>query len=115
MLNVMARLAVDIRYLPPSLEFTNTPQKSRSYLTIDDILLSSEDGEVLVKQAVRYTMGFLVTHFKDLASMAKLVPKEGCPHPVQKSTVVPMKILMKDEKYTDAPLSGDAQVSMRYT
>ena len=59
--------------------------------------------------------------------MAKLVPKEECPHPVQKSTVVPMKILMKDEKYTDdtidilrqlvtdATLSGDAQVSMRYT
>ena len=60
-------------------------------------------------------MGFLVTHFKDLASMAKLVPKEECPHPVQKSTVVPMKILMKDEKYTDATLSGDAQVSMKYT
>ena len=127
MLNVTTCLAVDIRYLPPSLEFTNTPQKSRSSLTIDDLLLSSQDGEVLIKRAVRYVKEFLVTHFKDLASMAKLVPKKECPHPVQKSTVVPMKILMKDEKYTDdtidilrqlvtdATLSGDAQVSMRYT
>ena len=125
MLDVTARLAVDIRYLPPSLEFTNTPQKSRNSLTIDDLLLSSEDGKVLVKRAVRYVMEFLVTYFKDLASMANLVPQEECPHPVQKSTVVPMKILMKDEKYTDdtidilrqlvidATLSGDAQVSMR--
>ena len=121
MLNVTARLAVDIRYLPPGLEFTNTLQKSHNSQTIDDLLLSSEDGEVLVKRAVRYMMEFLVTHFKDLASMAKLVPKEECPHPVQKSTVLPMKILVKDEKYTDdtinilrqlvtdATLSGDAQ------
>ena len=59
--------------------------------------------------------------------MAKLASKEERPHPVQKSTVVPMKVLMKDEKYTDdtidilrqlvtdATLSGDAQVSMKYT
>ena len=52
MLDVTACLAVDIRYLPPSLEFTNTPQKSRTSLTIDDLLLSSEDGKVLVKRAV---------------------------------------------------------------
>ena len=67
-------LAVDIRYLPPGLEFTNTPQKNCNSLTIDDLLLSSEDGKVLVKCAVSYVMEFLVTHFKDLASMAKLVP-----------------------------------------
>ena len=42
-----------------------------------------------------YAMEFLMTHFKDLASMAKLVPQEECPHLVQKSN------LMKDEKYTD--------------
>ena len=59
MLDVTARLAVDIRYLPPSLEFTNTPQKSHNSLTIDDLLLSSEDGKVLVKPAVRYVMEFL--------------------------------------------------------
>ena len=59
--------------------------------------------------------------------MAKLASKEERPHPVQKSTVVPMKVLMKDEKYTDdtidilrqlvtdATLSGDAQVTIKYT
>ena len=74
-LNVTACLAVDIRHLPPGLEFTNTAQKSP--LTIDDLLLSSKDGEVLVKRAVRYVMEFLVTHFKDLASMAKFVLRKN--------------------------------------
>ena len=52
-------VAVD-RYLPPGLEFTNTPQKSRNSLPIDDLLFSSEDGEVLVKHTVMYVMHFLV-------------------------------------------------------
>ena len=52
MLNVSVHLTVDIRYLPTELDFTNTPQKSRNTLTVDDILLSSEDGEVLVKCAI---------------------------------------------------------------
>ena len=126
MLNVTARLAVDIRYLPAELDYTNTPQKSRSTLSVDDILLSSEDGEVLITRAVRYVKEFLVTHFQDLAGLAELAPKEECPHPVQKSSVVPMKVLMKDEKYTDdtidilsqlaadANLSGDSQVNKKY-
>jgi len=126
MLNVTARLAVDIRYLPPELDFTNTPQKSRSTLRVDDILLSSEDGAILQKRAVRYVMEFLVTHFQDLAGLTKLAPNEECPHPIQRSSVVPMKVLMKDEKYTndtidilwqlavDANLSGDSQVNRKY-
>ena len=67
-------------------------------------------------------MEFLVTHIQDLAGLAKLAPKEECPHYMQRSTVVLMKILMKDEKYTDdtidilsqlvedAALSGNSQV-----
>ena len=58
-------------------------------------------------------------NFKSLQHLSHLVPARNSPHPVQKSSVVPMKILFCDEKYTaeiveivsqlldDVKLSGD--------
>ena len=67
-------------------------------------------------------MNFLVREFRDLARLKECVPEEVPLHPVEKSEVVPMKVLFKDEKYTsetidiltqlkeDADLTGDGQV-----
>ena len=67
-------------------------------------------------------MNFLVREFKDLARLSQYVPEEVPLHPVEKSEIVPMKVLFKDEKYTsetidilaqlteDATLTGDSQV-----
>ena len=44
-------------------------------------------------------MGFLVTSFTSLSDLAEFVPAVEPLHPVEKSEVVPMKLLMKDEKY----------------
>lgn len=61
-------------------------------------------------------------HFTDLAHLSKYVPPVEPLHPPQKSEVVPMKVLFKDEKLktdtidilsqliTDANLDGTPQV-----
>lgn len=93
MLNVIARLAVEIHHLPEwEVDWSDTrPQRSRQSLTISD---------------------FLKRH----------VPSQQPLHPVQKTRVVPMSILFRDEvkksktvdilsQYiADAQLSGDHQV-----
>jgi hypothetical protein len=100
MLNATARLAIRIRYLPDfPFEWTDTePQRSRQSLTIDDFLPSSEDAMKLQQSAVQYLMSFLVENFTDLADLQCYVPPTEPIHPPQKSEVVPMKILFKDEK-----------------
>ena len=67
-------------------------------------------------------MEFLVEHFPDLAHLKKYIPTVEPLHPPQKSEVVPMKLLFKDEKLktdtidilsqltTDANLNGTPQV-----
>ena len=72
-------------------------------------------------------MEFLATEFKSLADLKQFIPSQQSLHPVQKSVVVPMKVLFKDEKYksetidiltqlmTDAQLTGDPQVSPPHT
>ena len=70
--------------------------------------------------AVQYMMEFLVESFSLLRHLSSLVPSRQSPHPIQKSTVVPMSVLFRDEKYTaetieilsqlahDANLTGDS-------
>ena len=72
-----------------------------------------------MKRTLRH---FLVTTFSSLQDLEKLIPTVEPVHPVQKTNVVPMKLLLKDEKYksetidilsqlyNDANLSGDHQV-----
>ena len=67
-------------------------------------------------------MAFLVDNFTSLKKLCKFIPAKSPIHPVEKSDVVPMKILFKDEKYKtetldilaqllqDAGLSGNQQV-----
>ena len=123
-MNVTSRLAVKIRHLP-DFQFSwsdTTPQRSRDSITIEDILPSQNDSRVLKEHAVQFMMGFLVEAFGDLNDLKKFVPEVPPLHPVQKSEIVPMKLLFKDEKYksetidiltqlySDADLTGDHQV-----
>lgn len=124
MLNLTTRLAVSIRYLPEwDVDWSDSqPQRSRQTLTISDFLPTEEDSQELQARAVRYMMEFLATEFDSLANLKGLVPTEKFLHPPQKSAVVPMKVLHKDEKYTsetidiltqlmtDAQLTGTPQV-----
>ena len=126
MLNITARLAIRLRHLP-DWEFDwsdRSPQRSRQSLEVSDILPSDDDAAKLYERAIIYMMNFLVREFKDLAGLREHLPEEIPLHPVEKSEVIPMKVLFKDEKYTsqtidiltqlmeDAALTGDSQVYM---
>lgn len=91
MMNVTSRLAVKIRYLP-DFEF------SWSDNAIEDISPSEEDAKALKEHAIRYIIEFLVTSFTSLSHLAEFIPAVEPLHPVEKSEVVPMKLLLKDEK-----------------
>ena len=123
-MNVTSRLAVTIRYLP-DFNFSwsdTTPQRSRDSITIEDICPSESDAAILKEHAIQYLMGFLVKMFSSLHDLEKFIPVVNTIHPVQKSDVAPMKLLLKDEKYKsetidiltqiyeDGDLSGDQQV-----
>ena len=124
MLNATARLAIRIRYLPDfPFQWSDTkPQRSHQSLTIDDFLPSSEDAKQLQQNAVQYLMSFLAENFTDLADLQRYIQPVEPVHPVEKSEVVPMKILFKDEKLKsdtidiltqlmmDANLDGTPQV-----
>ena len=68
-------------------------------------------------------MEALVFAFSSLGDLQKFLPSRKSPHAVQKSVVVPMQILFKDEKYksetieilselmSDAALNGKPQVN----
>ena len=57
------------------------------------------------KRATTYIMRFLVGTFKGLKHLENLVPKKYSPHPVSKSQVAPMKMILDmDEKYTQGNL-----------
>ena len=97
MLNVTARLAVEIRHLPDwEVDWNDTtPQRDPSTLTITDILPSEGDGQELNKRAVQYVTHFLVSEFGCLDHLKPLVPDKDSPHVVEKSNVVPMKSYSK--------------------
>ena len=125
-MNVTARLAANIRYLPNfPFDWSDTQhQRSRQSLTVDDFLPSKDDAQQLQQRATHYLMEFLVEHFSDLAHLRKFVPPSQPLHPPMKSEIVPMKILFKDEKLksdtidilsqllTDADLDGKPQVAI---
>ena len=125
MLNVTARLAVNIRYTPDD-QFDwsdDKPQRSMESLTVSDFMLSESDAEEMSARATRYMMGFLVNNFSTFDDLKGFVPDEAPLHPVVKTEVIPMKILFRDEKYIsetieiltklveDAKLCGDPQVN----
>ena len=124
MMNVTSRLAVQMKYLPQGVvNWSDThPQKSRGELAVHDIIPSESDGLMMYNRAVDYVMRFMASHFKAFSKFANQVPQLKSPHVVSQSIVAPMKILHKDEKYTeanveileqimyDAQLKGDPQV-----
>ena len=125
MLNITARLAVNIRHLPDEqIDWSDDkPQRSMESLTISDFMLSESDAEEMSARATRYIMRFLVSNFSTFSDLKKFVPDEAPLHPVVKTEVIPMKILFRDEKYIsdtieilsklveDAKLCGEPQVS----
>lgn len=127
-MNVTSRLAIKIRHLPDfDYQWSDShSQRSRQDVVIDDILPSVEDSRILYQRAVDFTKEFLVTHFTTFSDLNQFIPsKSPFHHPVVKSEVIPMKMLMKDEKYTaetidiltqillDADLKGEHQVHCR--
>ena len=125
MMNVTSQLAIRVRYIP-DFEFSwsdKTPQRSRQSITIEDISPSQSDTQVLKQHAVQV---FLVKMFPSLHDLEQFIPPVEPIHlpVVQKSEVVPMKLLLKEEKYktetidiltqlySDAALSGDHRVSI---
>ena len=76
----------------------------------------------LEERATRYMMGFLVEALICLQDLQPFVPAIESLHQPQKSQVIPIKLLFRDEKYKsetirilsqlirDADLSGDPQV-----
>lgn len=126
MLNATARLAIAIQNFP-DFEFSwsdSQPQRSRASLSVNDFLPNESDGIILQERATAYVMEFLVTQFSSLAGLKKLLPPKQQVHPVQKSHVIPMKLLFKDEKqksetidilsqlFSDGNLKGTNQVYM---
>lgn len=99
-MNLTARLAVKTRFLPDfPFDWSDTqPQRSRQSLTIDDFFPDKEESQKLQQRATHFLMGFLVDTFADLAHLQMFVPEIEPIHPAQKSEVVPMKVLFKDEK-----------------
>jgi len=124
MLNATSRLAVRIQHLPDwEVDWEDTkPQKSRRELKLHDILPSEADGEEFHQRAVHFVMQLLVTEFDSLADLRKHVSPEEQAFPPIKTDVAPMRILVRDEKYTsenveilketakDANLHGNPQV-----
>ena len=103
MCNATTRLAIEIDHLPPY-DFSwedCTPQKMRNNLTLDDIFPNVEDGRILFERAVQYTAQILVAEFPTFSNLRQFVATPDRSSAVHKSTVVPMKLLFKDEKYTD--------------
>ena len=124
MINATSRLAVNIRYVPDSTNWEDTTaQRTRQSLTINDFTPTDRDGIVLQQYATHYVVEFLVSAFQSLSDLKEFVPSRELVHPVEKSVVVPMKILFKDEKYksetieilqqlmADADLKGFYQVN----
>jgi hypothetical protein len=124
MMNVTTRLAVRIRYLPefPFVWSDTSPQKSHQSLTVEDYLPNASESQQLEERATRYMMGFLVEAFACLKNLQPFVPPMESLHQPEKSQVIPMKLLFRDEKYKsetiqilaqlirDANLSGDPEV-----
>ena len=86
----------------PQYEFDwddHTPQCPVQTLSEEDILPSENDGVILYNRMVAYVRNFLID---TLDSLEHLRSSNHSPATrVQKSVVIPMKLLFRDEKYTD--------------
>ena len=71
MLNMTARLAIEIKNLPDwEVDWNDTtPQRDPTKLTISDLLPSEADGAELEKRAVQHIMHTLVEEFPCLADL----------------------------------------------
>ena len=103
MVNVTTRIAVEIAHLPP-FQFSwsdSTPQKPRSKLVAADILPTSTDGKQMFDRATEFIMRFLTENFPTLENLKEILPPAQSTSSQEKSTIVPMPIMQRDEKYTD--------------
>ena len=103
MMNVTTRLAVRIRFLPEvPFDWSDTSsQKSRQSLTIEDYLPNASESYKLEERATHYMMGFLVEAFTCLEDLQPFVPAMESLHEPQKSQVIPMKLLFRDENISE--------------
>ena len=122
MLNLTTRLAIKMDNIPDwSINWLdNKPQQSRNALNYTHFIPNKEDAENLGKYAVQFMIEFLVESFSSLRHLSHLIPSRQSPHPIHTSSVVPMSVLFRDEKYTaetieilsqlahDANLTGDS-------
>lgn len=129
MMNVTSRLAFKVENFPdfPFSWSDTTPQCSRQSLIIEDYLPSESESSELENRAVYFIMEFLIKMFPSLQDLKSFVPERKTLHQCQKSQVVPMKLLFRDEKYKsetieilsqlakDANLNADSQVSTTLT
>ena len=100
--NTTTRLAVQIQNHPP-FPFPwddNAPQKSCSELKEENILPNEDNGHHLYQQMMNFMMDLLVNEHKSLSDLCQFLPTKQHP-PAHKSVVMPMKLLFRDEKYTD--------------
>ena len=112
MLNLTSRLAINMRYIPGGVDWTDQlPQGSRAQLTAADTLPGIEDAKVLQQRALDFIQRFLVSEFEDLHELQCFIPVSS-PNPVEKTEVVPMKILFRDEKYVteNVAILGDLSI-----
>ena len=100
--NTTSRLAVRIKKYPPfNFEWNDmTPQKSRGDLNESDVLASEEDGVRLRSHMLKFMMSFMVKQLISLSDLAKFITSQN-PPPVEKSEIIPLKMLFRDEKFID--------------
>ena len=100
--NTTTRLAVQIEKHPP-FPFSwddKSPQKSQSELKEEDIISNEDDGHHLYQRMLNFMMEFLVQECKCPSDLRQFLPAKQHPT-VHRSVVLPMKLLFRDEKYTD--------------
>ena len=107
-------MAISIRVLPEwEVDWSDdSPQRDPHTLTISDILPSAGDAAELEKRAVHYVMHLLVMEFTSLNELEIFLPNEQVPTSIEKSVVIPMKILFKDEKYITETIDILEQIGM---
>ena len=76
-----------------------SPQGSRSQLTVAGILSDADDSMVLTKQALVFLQHFITSQFDDVHDLQPFLPGTHTPESVEKTEVVPMRLVFRDEKY----------------
>ena len=101
MLNLTSRIAIQMKNQPNGDEdwADCQLQKHRSSLSCSDFLPDDSDVAELHKRALQLIMEVMVAEFKSLHDLQPYLPQRESPHPVQKSVVIPMEILFKDERF----------------